>query len=272
MSNASEPRTRGRPKAFHDKTAQNTIQSLDRAMMILEALAENSSQTLSEISEHLGQSPATVYRVLTTLEQRGITESNPVDQTWAVGPKAFLIGSSFLRRTSVVERARPFMRQLMETTGETANLGIAKGDHVLFISQAESHASIRAFFPPGTMSPLYASGIGKALLAFSPSDRVDEFLGTTPPEPFTEHTLIDPDALRADLVEIRTRGFSIDYEERTLGMRCTAAPVYNALGDVVAGISVSGPSSRMTDDALSDMGAYVMEAARNLSQSLGADL
>ena len=92
-------RPRGRPRAFHDKTDQNTIQSLDRAMMILERLSASGGMTLSEIAGELDQSPATAYRVLTTLQTRGIVETDPAEQTWHVGAGAFRIGSAFLRRT-----------------------------------------------------------------------------------------------------------------------------------------------------------------------------
>ncbi|MFT4784660.1 MAG: IclR family acetate operon transcriptional repressor [Paracoccaceae bacterium] len=270
MPDTPEKKSRGRPRAFNDKTEQNTIQSLDRAMMILEELSGFDGLTLSELADRLTQSPATVYRVLVTLEVRGIVELDPATQTWNVGAKAFLIGSSFLRRTSVVDRARPFMRELMFATGETANLGVERGDEVLFVSQVETHASIRAFFPPGTMSPLHASGIGKALLAHSDKARVDAMLTRAPLRRFTATTLTNHTELLADLETIRTRGFSLDNEERTEGMRCVAAPVFNALGETVAGLSVSGPVSRVTPAAALRLGKEVAAMARSLSTALGA--
>ena len=123
----TERRGRGRPRAFHDKTEQNTIQSLDRAMMILESLATSGGMTLTELSNRLEQSPATAYRVLTTLETRGIVELDGQSQTWHVGAGAFRIGSAFLRRTNLVERARPVMHALMEATGENPSRIVGEG-------------------------------------------------------------------------------------------------------------------------------------------------
>jgi DNA-binding IclR family transcriptional regulator len=134
-------------------------------MAVFEHLSTTSGATLSELAADTDQSPATTYRILVTLEARDLVEFDPGPQLWHIGPRAFLIGARYLRRTSLVERARPVLRRLMERTGETANLGIARDGHVLFVSQVETHASIRAFFPPGTLSPMHASGIGKALLA-----------------------------------------------------------------------------------------------------------
>ncbi len=265
----AEKRPRGRPRAFGDRTEQNTIQSLDRAMMILERLAASGGMTLTEIATELDQSPATAYRVLTTLETRDIVETDQANQTWHVGAGAFRIGSAFLRRTNIVERARPIMRDLMDVTGETANLGVESGDLVLFVSQVETHESIRAFFPPGSLSPMHASGIGKALLAEYPEARVRR-LAARGFERFTGRTLSSMDALLADLAVTRTRGFSIDDEEKNEGMRCVAAPIFNATGEAVAGISISGPSARVTPARIPEMGGHVRGAADALSAALGS--
>lgn len=267
---SDERRPRGRPKAFTDKTEQNTIKSLDRAIEALEALAAMEGATLSALAEALGQSTATIYRVLTTLEARGVVEQDPAAQTWHIGPGAFLIGSVFLRRTSLVERSRPIMRDLMEATGETANLGVERGDQVLFISQVETHASIRAFFPPGTLSPFHASGVGKALIAERDETRMRQVIDGATLTAFTGRTITDPEALIADLAAARARGYAVDDEERNEGMRCVAAPVFNAHGEAVAGLSVSGPSTRLRRADVPAVGAIVMAGARRLSAALGA--
>ena len=135
-------KARGRPRDWHDKTEQNTVKSLDRAMEVFEFLSEHQGMALSTISDRMGQSPSTIYRVLVTLEGRGLVEFAADEQLWHIGSRAFIIGSKFLRRTSLVERARPVMRALMEATGETANLGAEKEGSVLFLSQVETYANI----------------------------------------------------------------------------------------------------------------------------------
>ena len=268
---ASVRRRRGRPRGWDDKTAQNTIKSLDRAMEIFEYLSEDQGRPLSALASEMGQSPATVYRVLVTLEGRGLVEFDTQEQVWHIGPRAFVIGARFLRRTSLVERARPILRKLMQLTGETANLGIEKGDQVLFLSQVETHESIRAFFPPGTLSPMHASGIGKVLLAEMDGDRLRRLLAEKELASFTEHTIVDPDDLVAELAKIRSRGYSIDGEEKNLGMRCIAAPVFDVNHEAVAGISVSGPTSRVGTDQILRLSEAVILAARDLSQAIGGE-
>jgi IclR family acetate operon transcriptional repressor len=262
-------RARGRPRDWHDKTSQNTIKSLDRAMGVFEYLSEAQGKTLTEIADELGESPATVYRILVTLEGRGLVEFNRDEQLWFIGPRAFVIGARFLRRTSLVERARPVLRRLMEATGETANLAIEREGMVLFLSQVETHASIRAFFPPGTLSPMHASGIGKALLAHMDPDRLRRVLLKTRLEAFTDHTITQADALLEDLELIRHRGYAVDNEERNAGMRCIAAPVFDMNLEAVAGLSVSGPSNRVTETEMHRLSRAVMDAARDLTIAIG---
>lgn len=265
----SPRRARGRPRGWDDKTAQNTIKSLDRAMEVFEFLSEAQGKALSTIASQMQQSPATVYRILVTLEGRGLVEFDPIEQVWHIGPQAFVIGARFLRRTSLVDRARPVMRKLMEQTGETANLGVEKEGSVLFLSQVETHATIRAFFPPGTLSPMHASGIGKALLAEMDDARLRRTLDGRVLEAFTDHTITDFERLREDLSDVRTRGFAIDGEEKNLGMRCIAAPVFDVAGEAVAGISVSGPVSRVSTEDIGRLSLCVVEAAQALSLAIG---
>ncbi|MEM9350937.1 MAG: HTH-type transcriptional regulator BhcR [Pseudomonadota bacterium] len=271
MSAAPNRRIRGRPKAWDDKTEQNTIKSLDRAMEVLDHLSTLPGATLSELASDLDQSAATVYRILVTLEGRGLVELDAETQVWHVGPRAFLIGARYLRRTSIVDRARPILRALMEETGETANLAMARESDVIFVSQVECHQSIRAFFPPGTLSPMYSSGIGKALLAQMSPARLEALLKATAFEPFTEHTITSPERLRAELDNIRKQGFAIDNEEKNLGMRCIAAPVFDWQGEAVAGVSVSGPTSRITQDDVARLASSVTLAAQNLSIAIGSE-
>ena len=261
-------RPRGRPKAFHDKTDQNTVQSLDRALMLLRVVSEAPGLGLSELAHRTDQSTATVYRALTTLQSHGFVELEEPAQLWHVGGGAFRVGSGFLRRTKVVERARQPMDALMRATGETANLGIEHREQVLFLSQVEAQEAIRAFFPPGTLSPMHVSGIGKALLAWYPEPRVRAIAGRGLPG-FTSQSITGVAPLLADLAETRARGFAIDDQERAEGMRCVAAAVFNAYGEPVAGLSVSGPAFRMSLTDAARIGAEVAQAAREVTMATG---
>jgi len=263
-----DPRPRGRPRAFADKTGQNTVQALDRALDLLEMLAATPGLTLSGLATEAGLPVATVFRALATLQAHGMVEADDPGQFWHIGAGAFRIGSAFLRRTKVVERARLPMDDLMRETGETANLGIESGDEVLFLAQVETANAIRAFFPPGTKAPMHVSGIGKALLAWYPAEKVAGILARKGVERFTTLSLSEP-ALRRDLARTRDRGFAIDDQERTEGMRCVAAPIFNAQRDPVAGLSVSGPAFRMGLSDAGRFGTLVRAAADKVTEATG---
>ena len=153
------------------------------------------------------------------------------------------------------------MRRLMEQTGETANLAVPDGAEVVFIGQVETQNPIRAFFPPGSRTPMHASGTGKAILAALPEDRLMALLKGAGLKGFTEETLITPRALFDDLAETRTRGWSFDRNERYDGMSCIGAAIFNDRGEPCAGVSISGPSSRFRDAQISEFGAAVAQAA-----------
>lgn len=266
---ASEPRPRGRPRAFADKTDQNTVQALDRALDLLEMLAATPGRTLSDLAAEADLPVATVFRALATLQAHGMVESEDPGQFWHIGPGAFRIGSAFLRRTKAVERARGPMDQLMRDTGETANLGIESHDEVLFLAQVETTHAIRAFFPPGTLAPMHVSGIGKALLAWYPDEKVVGILARKGLDRFTSLSLSSEPSLRRDLSRTRERGFAIDDQERNEGMRCVAAPIFNAHGEAVAGLSISGPAFRMGLSEANRFGALVQAAADKVTLATG---
>ena len=253
-------RSRGRPR---EAAEARSVQSLDRAITLLKLVAAADGLSLTEVSQAAALPASTAYRMLTTLATHGLVEFAPHDQHWLIGIESFRLGSAFLRRRKLAEQGRPIIQALMTESGETANLAVADGDGVVFVSQVETHEAIRAFFRPGTRGPLHCSGIGKAILAH----------GGVPArlklERFTARTLTTRAALQAELDATRARGFAIDDEERHEGMRCVAAAVFNEFGEAVGGVSVSGPAVRMTDNKIAPLGPRVREAARRLTQSMG---
>ena len=258
-----EKRSRGRPRSvWSDKPAQ-TVQALDRAMVLLAALAADDKATLTELALKTGMSPSTAHRLLTTLQRHNVVEFDEASQDWMVGVEAFRIGSSFLRRTRISEAGREVMRALMEDTGETSNMAIADEGDVVFVSQVETHHPIRAFYRPGTRGHMHASGIGKALLAAYSRTEVEKVL--------QKKGLASVDALMADLEAARARGWALDDEEANVGMRCLAAPIYNEHGEPVAGVSISGPTARIDDERLGELGPRVRRAAEEITALIGGE-
>jgi len=268
---AKPARGRGRPPS--GKAAQpSSVQALDRALHILEIVAEADGLTLTEIANLADIAPSTAHRLLMTLQARGFVQVDDELGHWVVGVGAFGVGMSFLRSRKLVTMGRTIMHALMESSGETSNLGVEDEGEVVFISQVETHEAMRAFFRPGRRGAIHASGIGKALLAAMPDDRVLELVEAKGLKRFTASSHTSSKKLLADLDEIRARGWSLDNEEHTLGMRCIASVVYNEYGEAIAGVSISGPTVRVTDERLAELGEQVRMASLNITGAIGGVL
>jgi len=260
---------RGRPRNPVSDTGGGTVHALERGLFVLQSLAREGYMSLTDLSLKVGVPTSTVHRILTTLEKLGFAEINEDTNEWSVGIESFRVGNAYLERTNLIENSRKAMRDLMEATGETANLAIADSGDVVFISQVESHNPIRAFFRPGTRSHMHASGIGKALLASMLRRDVEKILHNKGCPEFTEKTITSPTELFEDLGTTRERGWAFDDEERYDGMRCIASSIFNSYGEAVAGISVSGPTVRFPDHMLQIIGPQVREAAQQVTSLIG---
>lgn len=263
-------RPRGRPRSEAAAAAPEPVKGLDTGLVVLRALAVERRATLTNLALSADTSPSTAYRTLATLARHGLVEFDERSQEWAIGIEAFRLGAAFLARTDLVELARPAMAALMHDTQETANLGVAAGNDVVFLAQVEARHPVRAFHEVGSRGALHASGIGKALLAELDEAALAAFVDSSGLPRFNAATLADPDALARDLAITRERGWSLDDAERHEGMRCVAAAIFDAGGQAVAGVSVSGPEARFPDAALDGLGHRVREAADAIGQRLGA--
>ncbi|MCL4105194.1 UNVERIFIED_CONTAM: hypothetical protein GTU68_018901 [Idotea baltica] len=262
-------RARGRPKSQFTESSAGTLQSLDRALHVLVAIARADRLTLTDLSLAVGVPTATTHRILNTLQKHGFVTFDEERQDWLIGIEAFRTGSSFLKRRNLAEIGRPVMQLLMEQTGETANLAVPQGAEVVFIAQVETQNPIRAFFPPSTRTAMHASGTGKAILAAMPQDHVVQTLTKAGLTRFTAHTHTTPSELFDDLATIRSRGWSFDREERYEGMSCIGSAIFDEDGTPCAGVSISGPSIRFNDARISAFGAAVALAAAQITKASG---
>lgn len=268
-------RKRGRPRLQPEERQENisTVQALERGLTLLQLLSKSGSASLSDLSLQVGQPASTAYRLLSTLQKLEFVSFDEITQEWSVGIEAFTVGSAYFNRANLAEASRTVMRQLMLDTGETANLAIlTDGGHVTFLTQMECTHPIRAFHLPGTRSPAHSSGIGKALLAEFPRQHVEQILQKTGLQEFTAKTLSTPKALFGDLDATFLRGWAFDDEERHVGMRCVASAIHNTRGDAIAGISISGPTVRFSDETLAIFGAKVRQAASDVTRMIGGSV
>jgi IclR family transcriptional regulator, acetate operon repressor len=223
------------------------VKSAVRTIELLEYFAGHLGQhSLGELQEVLGYPKSSLYVLLRTLVELGWVEVDPTGTRYGIGVRALLVGTSYIDGDEVVLATRDTMDWLATETTETVHLARLDGADVVYLATRASQHYLRPFTRVGRRLPAYATSLGKALLATRPEAEVRGLLPATL-EPLTPHTITDPDALLADLAETRERGYAVDREENTLGLRCFGV----ALGAGSGGNGSGGNGSGGSRDALS---------------------
>lgn len=246
-----------------------TIQSVDRAIRILEYLADQGgSASLSNVARSLDLNRSTVHGLLTTMRQRGIVTQDG-NGHYALGIKLFELGTLAVSRLDLRAIAGPLLQGLVDEFQETVHLVVSDGLDAVYIDKRESPRSMRIISQVGHRLPAYCTAVGKSLLAFKPEDELDELLDDVELEAWTRNTITDKQQLKAHLREVRSRGYALDDEEIYEGLRCVGAPIRDHSGQVVAALSISGPSVRLGPSRIVEMIPAVVKAAAEISHQLG---
>ena len=246
------------------------VRSITRALTVMRVLAESADGlTLSETAARAGLAASTAHRILTTLEAERFARFDSAAGVWHVGVSAFTVGAAFARTRDVIALARPYMRRLMEQTGETANVFLESGGEAVCMAQVESRHSMRAITRVGGRVKMHWSGAGKAMLAHMREEQARAILTEHGMKRATAKTITTPEALMAELDRIRAAGVSIDDEENAEGMRCVAAAVLNEQGLPAAAISVSGPKARIGEEKLRAVSDAVKRIAAEITRDFG---
>lgn len=249
-----------------------SIQVLDRAIGIMEAVSAADGLTLTSIAHQAGMATSTVHRILTSLEGHGLVSMDQERKLWLIGVTAFQIGNGFLRNRKVVDLGRPIMQDLVAEIGESINLGIEDGGEIVYLAQIECHNPIRAFHRPGTRTAIHSSAMGKAILSNWSDADIRKLLEKVGMPGFTRKTLTNDRRFFEDLATSRERRWAFDDEEATIGMRCVAAPIYDEFQEVVAAVSISGPITRLTYDRVGELGPRIKRVALDITASIGGEV
>jgi IclR family acetate operon transcriptional repressor len=244
----------------------NGVQTISRAFELLDLIADHGAPvTISELSARSGLPLPTVHRLLKALVSLGHVRQTP-SRRYALGPRLIRLGESASQ--SLGATAQPFLAQLVEITGETANLAIREGDVVVYVAQVPSRHSMRMFTEIGRRVLPHCTGVGKALLAQLPNSSVKEIVQRNGMPAMTEHTMTSLDDLMDDLERIRDRGWAEDNGEQEIGVRCIAASVLGT--GIQAAISVSGPETRLTPQAIESAGPLLVRIAADLAVAINS--
>jgi DNA-binding IclR family transcriptional regulator len=244
------------------------VQSVDRAVAILEILARDGEAGVTEVARELDVHKSTASRLLAALDRRELVTQDTARGKFRLGVGIVRLAGAASRKLDVVQESRPVCRALAQEVGETVNLAILSGRDALYLDQVAGPAALSPHNWAGQRIPLHATSDGKVLLAYLPEGELTACLAP-PLARFTNRTITDLAEFGELLAEVRRRGFATAVEELEAGLTAIAVPVRNAEGNVIASISTSGPSFRIPAERIPALAAAVGRAAAEVSRRLG---
>ncbi|MEP6815433.1 MAG: IclR family transcriptional regulator [Marmoricola sp.] len=249
------------------ETAPGGVQSVDRAVTILEVLARLGEVGVTELAAELGVHKSTAFRLVGTLEARGLVEQAGERGKYRLGVGVLRLAGATTARLDVVQEARPICKSLAASTGETVNVAVLSESSALYLDQVAGSSALQPHNWVGQHIPLHATSNGKVLLSSLGVERLDEVLHGLPA--YTELTITKRSALRSELDVVREQGYAVAVDELEVGLTAVAAPIRNAHGDVIASLSVSGPTFRLGQEKLDKVVPLLQQAAEEISHRLG---
>src|SRR3954470_8760814 len=243
------------------------VQSVDRALTILEILARSGECGVAEIAASPAVHKSTAFRLVTTLEQHGLVEQVEGRGKYRLGVGLLRLAGATSARLDVVQEARPLCKQLAAATGETVNLATLSGHSALYLDQVAGPSALQPHNWVGQHIPLHATSNGKVLMAWLAEPELSDLLGRLPA--FTDTTITSKGKLRKALESVRETGYAVAVDELEVGLTAIAAPVRNAHGDVICSMSLSGPTFRLPPERVAEVLPLLIEAADELSHRLG---
>ena len=245
------------------------INSVVKAFHVIEFLVKEGEVELTLLSKHLKFPKSTTHRILHTLESLGYVERSETNK-YRASLKFLELGGQVADRIDFIEIAHPFMQRLAAQTGETVNLGILDGLEMICVDKIKSEHVLSLDQSVGSRQKAYCTGFGKAVLAFLSEQELAILLEGHTISPDNQKSVKSKIELETELTNTRSKGYSVDNEEGSAGIRCVGAPIFNHEQKVIAGISIAGPSLRIKMDHMTRLGKLVRETADDISRRLGA--
>jgi IclR family acetate operon transcriptional repressor len=255
-----------------DDSASEFSLTVSRALQLLSTFnASRVELGLTELSQELGISKTATSRLLHALQMHQYIEQNPQTRKYRIGAEAFRVGSLFAPGQRIEEHAADLMRALVAKTGFTSYISLLKQDAMVLTFSVEGPGPVRYSIPIGTRLQVHASATGKAALATLSDSEVDAILARTGLKAWTPSTVRSPETLKADLAGIRERGYSLNWEELTLGVGSVAAPIYKRDKSLLAVISIGFATSQVAREDMPQLGERLIRTANEISRRVLSD-
>lgn len=245
------------------------VQSVDRAITVLEILARRGEAGVSEVAGEIDVHKSTAFRLLGALEARGLVEQSVDRGKYRLGFGLIPLAGAVTDSLDVIQQGREVCAELAAEMGETVNVAVLQQHWAVNVDQARGPSTITAHNWIGKLTPLHCTSSGKVLLAAVSPTRRGELLRASGMPRFTPHTLVDRTELDVELALVAERGHAAAVEEYEVGLNAIAAPVLDRSGEAIAAVSVSGPSYRLDQARLESLAAPLMAGTREISRRMG---
>ena len=239
-----------------------------RAIQLLDLIVSDGPCRFAELEEKSGLPKASLHRLLNELHEQRLVQLDERLMTWAAGYRILELANRIWTRSDIRILARDQLIALNALSGETVQLAVLADTHVVVIDHVESTRSVRHSISVGSRAPVYCTGIGKVLLAWCDDARQRDIIGRISFARLTPNTITRQPLLERELNATSKRGYAVDAEEYFLGTRCIAAPVVDASGQAIAGISITAPTFRTDQEDLDAWRESLMSAAAEVSRRL----
>jgi len=247
------------------KLSYTPAKTVQKALNILEMLAEAESLHPSDLARELGLSRSNVYRLLASLEAMGYVEKMDSSR-FGLSFKVFMLGSNISRRNQILRISHPIMSRLAKLCHENINLAIMYRQKALYIDQIESPHPLKLNQPVGKTDPLHCTALGKALLSGLSGRELEAFLRSNKLISYTKNTIADPESLIAEIQKVKKRGYAMDIEETHEGIHCIAVPILDNTNKVIAALSISAPSVRLTKQQMRKLRIPLINTSKEISK------
>lgn len=249
-----------------EKENKGTVQSVERAIQILRLFEEHEKLGITEISRKLGLHKSTAYGLVHTLAVNGFIAQNEETGRYMLGTELLRISSRV--QSGLRDIGAPHVKQMMEFTGETANLVVRDGAFVVYIDKQEGTHSMRICTSIGQKLPMYCTAVGKAILANLPWSEAEALIDSASFQPYTENTVKTKRELISQLDQVKKNGYALDDEELEYGLVCVGVPIFGRNKIPVGALSVSGPKQRMSTENITKIYPEILKHAREISQRI----
>ncbi|GAA4214902.1 IclR family transcriptional regulator [Microbispora amethystogenes] len=245
------------------------VQSVDRAVSIMEILARRGEAGVTELAAEIEVHKSTAFRLLGALEARGLVEQAEDRGKYRLGFGLVRLAGSVSMRMDVPQRSRPVCRRLAEEIGETVNIAVLRSHYAVNLDQVRGPAAVTAHNWVGQLTPLHATSSGKVLLAHLDRWHREDLLRAAGLERYTPGTVTSVEDLERELAGVREHGYALSLEELEVGLNAIAAPVRSFHGEVVAAVSASGPAYRFSEERMRETAPVLLRGAEEISHRLG---